>query len=77
MVRRENLRELKNCKVIPGELVSYNAAQDAGHGDEDCQETMSPIYRTKRTRWWKLNEEELRNALISKAREYLGSLEVE
>ena len=33
MVRRENLRELKNCKMIPG-----NTAWDAGNGDEDCQE---------------------------------------
>ena len=33
--------------------------------------------RTKRTRWWKLNQEELRDAFISKAKEYLCSLEAE
>ena len=29
---------------------------------------MSPRERTKRTRWWKLNQEELKGASISKAR---------
>ena len=38
---------------------------------------MSPRERTKRTRWWKLNQEELKDALISKAREHLCSLEAE
>ena len=32
---------------------------------------MSPRERTKQTRWWKLNEEELTDAFISKAREHL------
>ena len=38
---------------------------------------MSPRERTKRTRWWKLNQEELKDAFISKAREHLCSLEAE
>ena len=38
---------------------------------------MSPRERTKRTRWWKLNEEELKDAFVSKAREHLCSLEAE
>ena len=70
MVRRENLGELKNCKVIPGSQLK--TAQDAGHGDEGCQEKdESKRERTKQTRWWKLNEEEVTDAFISKAREHL------
>ena len=38
---------------------------------------MSPREITKRTRWWKLNQEELKDAFISKAREDLCSLEAE
>ena len=42
-----------------------------------ARKRMSTTVRTKRTRWWKLNEEELTVALISKAREHLCSLEAE
>ena len=38
---------------------------------------MSPGESTKRTRWWKLNEEELRDELISNPRNYICSLEAE
>ena len=38
MVGREHLMELKNCKVIHGESVSWNTAYDSGNGDEGCQE---------------------------------------
>ena len=74
MVRLENLRELKNCKVIPGESVATQhrmlvMEMKAG------RKRMSPRERTKQTRWWKLNQEELKGAFISKAREHLCSLE--
>ena len=38
---------------------------------------MSPREITKRTRWWKLNQEELKYVFISKAREHLCSLVAE
>ena len=38
---------------------------------------MSPRERTKRIRWWRMNHEELKNALISKAREHLCLMEAE
>ena len=38
---------------------------------------MSPRERTNRTRWWKLNQEELKDAFVSKAREHICSLEAE
>ena len=37
----------------------------------------SPRERTKRTRWWKLNQEKMRDAFTAKAREHICSLEVE
>ena len=60
MVRRENLWELKNCKVIPGESV---ATQHRMLEMKAVRKRMSPRERTKRTRWWKLNQEELREHL--------------
>ena len=38
---------------------------------------MSPRERTKRTRWWKLKQEEMKDAFISKRREHICSLEAE
>ena len=76
MVRRENLRELKNCKVIPGESVSTQYRMLVKEMKAVRKRT-SPRERTKRTRWWKLNQEELKYAFISKAREQLCSLEEE
>ena len=37
----------------------------------------SPRERTRRTRWWKLNQEDLKEAFISKARVNICSLEAE
>ena len=37
----------------------------------------SPRESTKRNRWWKLNQEDLKDAFISKAREHICSLESE
>ena len=76
MVRRENLKELKNCKVIPGEAV---ATQDRMLVMEmkAVRKRMGPRERTKRTRWWKLNQEELKVAFMSKAREHMCSIEAE
>ena len=76
MVRRENLRELKNCKVIPGESVATQHRMLVMEM-KAVRKRMSPRERTKRTRWWKLNQEELKDAFISKAREHLCSLEAE
>ena len=70
MVRRENLRELKNCKVIPGESVATQHRMLVIEM-KALRKRMSPRERTKRTRWWKLNQEELKDAFISKAREHL------
>ena len=76
MVRRENLRELKNCKVIPEET---DATQHRMLVMEmkAVRKRTSTRGRTKRTRWWKLNQEELKDAFISKAREHICSLEAE
>ena len=77
MVRRENLRELKNCnKVIPGESVASQHRMLVMEMKAVRKRT-SPRERTKRTKWWKLNQEELKDAFISKAREHLCSLEAE
>ena len=76
MVRRENLRELKNCKVIPGESVATQHSMLVMEM-KAVRKRMSPRERTNRTRWWKLNLEELKDASISKAREHLCSLEAE
>ena len=38
---------------------------------------MIPRERTIRTRWWKMNHDELKDAFISKARGHLCSLEAE
>ena len=76
MVRRENLRELKNCKVIPGESVATQHRMLVMEM-KVVRKRMNPREITKRTRWWKLNKEELKDAFISKAREHLCSLEAE
>ena len=70
MVRRENLRELKNCNVIPGESVATQHRMLVMEM-KAVRKMMRPRERTKRTRWWKLNQEELKDAFISKAREHL------
>ena len=67
MVRRENLRELKNCKVIPGESVATQRRMLVMEM-KAARKRMRPRERTKRTRWWKLNQGELKDAFISKAR---------
>ena len=76
MVRREYLRELKNCKVIPGEAVATQHRMLVMEMKAVRKRT-SPREITKRTRWWKLNQEELRDASISKAREHICSLEAD
>ena len=50
MVRRENLRELKNCKVIPGESVATQHRMLVMEM-KAVRKWMSPRERTKRTRW--------------------------
>ena len=72
MVRRENLRELKNCKVIPGESVATQHRMQVIEMNA-LRKRMSPREITKRTRWWKLNQEEPKDAFIPKAREHLCS----
>ena len=74
MVRRENLRELKNCKPIHGESVATPHRMLVIEM-KAVTKRMNPRERTKRTRLWKLNEEELRDAFISKVREHIYSLE--
>ena len=76
MVRRENLRELKDCKVIPGESVASQHRMLVMEM-KAVRKRRSQRERIKRTGWWKLNKEELRDAFISKAREHLCSLEAE
>ena len=76
MVRRENLRELKNGKVIPGESVATQHRMLVMEM-KAVRKMMIPRERIKRTRWWKLNQEKLKDAFISKAREHLCSLEAE
>ena len=58
MVRRENLRELKNCRVIPGESVATQHRKPVMEM-KAVRKRMSPRERTTRTGWWKLNQEEL------------------
>ena len=70
MVRQENLRELKNCKVIPGESVSTQHRMLVMEM-KAVRKRMSPREITKRTGWWKLNQEELKDAFM----EHLCSLE--
>ena len=74
MVRRDNLKELKNCKVIPGESVATHHRMLVMEM-KAVRKRMSPRERIKRTRWWKLNQEELNDAFLSKAREHFCSLE--
>ena len=76
MVRRENFRELKNYKVIPGVSVATQHRMLVMEMKAVRKRT-SPRERTKRTRWWTLDQEELKDAFISKAREHLCSLEAE
>ena len=75
-MRRDNLRELKNCKVMPGESVASHHSMLV-MDMKAVRKRMSPREITKRTRWWKLNQEELKGAFISKATEHLCSLEAE
>ena len=76
MVRRENLGEFKNGKVILWESVATQHSMLAMEM-KAVRKRRSPRERTKLTRWWKLNEEQLRDAFSSKARKHLCSLEEE
>ena len=76
MLRRENLRELKNCKVIPRQSVATQHRMLVMEM-KTIRKIMSPRETIKRTRSWKLNHEVLNDAFISKAREHICSLEVE
>ena len=76
MVRRENSRKLKNCKVIHGESVATQHRMLVREM-KAVRKRVSPRQSTKRTRWWKLNQEELKDAFIPKARAHLCSLEAE
>ena len=76
MVRRENLGELKNCKVIPWESVATQHSMLAMEM-KAVRKRRSPREGTKLTRWWKLNEEQLRDAFSSNASKHLCSLEAE
>ena len=70
MMRRENLRELKNCKVTPGESVATQHRRLVMEM-KAVRKSMSPIEINKRTRWWKLKQEQLKDAFISKARVHI------
>ena len=76
MVRRDILRELKNCKVIPGESVETQHRMLVIEM-KAVRKRRSPRERAKRTRWWNLNQDELKDAFISKARGHICSLEAE
>ena len=71
IVRREDFMELKNCKVIPGESVATQHRM-LGMEMKAVRKRMSPRERIERTRWWKLNQEELKDAFISKARDHIN-----
>ena len=69
--------ELTNSfKVIPGEAVATQHRMLVMEMKAVRKRT-SPRERTKRTRWWKLNQEDLKDAFISKAWEHLSSLEAD
>ena len=76
MARRDNLRELKNCKVIPDESFATQHRMLVMEM-KAVRKRMSPRERTTRTRWWKLNQDELKDAFISKARGHLCLLEAD
>ena len=61
---------MKNGKVIPGESAQHRMLVMEM---KSVRKRMSP----RETRRWKLNNEELRDAFISKAREHLCSLKAE
>ena len=69
-VRRDNLKELKNCKVIPGESVATQHRRLVMEM-KAVGKSMSPIEINKRTRWWKLKQEQLKDAFISKTRVHI------
>ena len=55
--------------MIPGEAVAAQHRMLVME-TKGVRKRTSPRERTKRTQWWKLNQEELGDAFISKAREH-------
>ncbi|XP_063615696.1 craniofacial development protein 2-like [Penaeus indicus] len=66
--RRSELKRVQDCKVLPGEAVAKQ------HKVVICTATMKTETRkkpdrTRKTRWWKLNEQEHREKFVEKVRE--------
>ena len=70
LCRRETLKEVKDCKVIPGESV-------AKQHKLLISQTKIGVYRrreekrVKKTRWWKLEDPEFREKYVQKVRQAL------
>ena len=62
--------------MIPGESVATQHRMLVMEM-KAVRQSMSPRERNKRTRWWKLKQEQLKDAFISKTRVHLCSLEAE
>ena len=74
MVRRDDIRNIKDCKVIPGECVATQHRLVVMEMKVEMTRKPIPRIKQQKTKWWNLQKDEYKLNFLPKAQEILASV---
>ena len=74
MVRRDEIRNIKDCKVIPGECVATQHRLVVMEMKVEMTRKPRPRIKQQKTKWWNLEKDEYKLNFLPKAQEILASV---
>ena len=72
LVRRQDLRELKDCKVIPGESIASQHRLLVASMEFKAQHKKQQRARVKKIKWYMLKQQEKKDELALRLAEHMG-----
>ena len=72
LVRRQDLRDLKNCKVIPGESIASQHRLLVATMEFKAHHKRQPRARVKKIEWYMLKQQEKKDELSLRLAERMG-----
>ena len=72
LVRRQDLRDLKNCKVIPGESIASQHRLLVATMEFKAHHKRQPRARVKKIKWYMLKQQEKKDELSLRLAERMG-----
>ena len=74
MVRRDEISNIKYCKVIPGECVATQHRLVVMKMNVEMTRKPRPRIKQQTTKWWNLEKDEYKLNFLPKAQEILASV---